>query len=538
MSNRVLVIGLDGADWRILKPYLDQGLMPNLAHMLESGVSGPLRSTIPTNSCTAWSTFMTGRNPGKHAVYNFTQRSPQDATRLVGVNSQSRRAESFFEVLGRYDRKIGAINVPVTFPPFPVNGFMLGGMIVQEGKPYTFPEALATELDEQVGGYPVNCMRWRFMLGQLEELLDEVIMMTQQRARVLEYLIDQKEWDVLVQVFVGPDRLQHALMHVLDPEHPYYNDELTRQLAPKLQTAFQVMDDILGRSREQLGEEATIMIVSDHGFRSIHKAIHIREILAKHGLLQLASKPFSVRRLARKWLPKQTRKALSQKLHTGGGSNGVQVGSVGEMGNLDWSRTRAFVTAHTSQGVYINLAGREPHGIVAQGTAYEQALEEVEAALLAERDPETGQPVIESVIRAKDHFSGPWVDQAPDLLFVPKAGYTHLKAAKTHLGACEWHVGDHDLDGIFAISGPGIRQGTHITGTTLMDIAPNILYLAGVPIPQDMDGRVLDIFTDRRLETDPPDYEQEMTSYGKSDYVYTSEEERQVEEQLRSLGYL
>jgi predicted AlkP superfamily phosphohydrolase/phosphomutase len=541
MSNKVLIIGLDGADWRLLSPYLENGVMPNLAQLIESGVSGPLRSTLPANSSVAWNTFMTGRNPGKHAVYDFTQRSPDNPALMVGVNSRSRRCETFFDVMGRYGQKVGAINIPITYPPFPVNGFMLGGMFVQEGQPYTYPENLATELDQQIGGFPVNGIRWRFMLNKMEELVDEAIAVTEQRARVLDYLIVHKEWDVLVQVFVTPDRLQHPLMHVFDPEHPCYDKLLAQQLSPKLRTIHKVMDDMLGRAWQKMGGDTTLMVISDHGFRSVHKAIYIREILSREGLLSVmqtrdrngSSPKQLVKKLLRPFLPTAARQALSKRVS----GNGA-VGSPQEMANLIWAQTQAYVTTTTSQGVFINVQGRDLRGIVSPGAEYEQLLNDIEALLLAERDPANGQPVIASVVRGREFYKGPWVEHAPDLLFEPAHGYSLAKGAKGHLQPFSWFMGDHDPDGIFVAVGPGMKQGTKIESAELMDIAPTTLYLVGTPIPDDMDGRVLNLFVDQRLELMPPAYEKTSAAPYNSDYAYTPDEERQVEEQLRSLGYM
>ncbi len=533
---KVLIIGLDGADWRILQPYLDNGLMPNLAHLVETGISGPLRSTIPTNSSVAWSSFMTGRNPGKHAIYDFMERAPGDPTRMVGVNSRSLRSETFFDVLERHGRQVGAINVPVTFPPFPVNGFMLGGMIVNEGEPYTFPESLANELDDQVGGFPVNRMQWNYMLGKLEELLDETIATTRQRARVLEYLIDHKDWDVLIQVFVSPDRLQHPLMHVFDPQHPLYDGALARHLGPKLHDVFKLLDDMLGRSQQQVGKDAVLMVISDHGFRSAHKAIYIPEILARHGLLQAQKLPAVIqsgRRLLRP-LAQIARSSFPRIF----AANRRSVGSPQDMLGLVWSQTQAYATTAHSQGIYVNLKDREPQGIVAPGHAYERLLDDIQELLLSQRDPANGQPVIDSVMRAKDLYSGPWVDLAPDLLFTPAHGYMVSPTAKTHLEPLRWRMGGHDPDGVFVAAGPGLQHGEKIDNAALIDVIPTVLYLIGVPIPEDMDGQVLNLFSDQRLTTAPPTYEQSAAVYESSDYAYTPEEEAQVEEQLRGLGYL
>ena len=531
MPGKVLIIGLDGADWRLLKPYLDDGVMPNLAGMVETGISGPLRSTIPTNSSVAWNSFMTGRNPGRHGVFDFTQRSPSDPLRMVGVNSRTRRCDTFYDTLGRHGKRAGSINVPITYPAFPINGFMLGGMIVQEGRPFTYPESLAAELAEKVGGFPVNKIRWRYMLGRMDALLDEALVVTQQRARVLEYLIDRGDWDVLVQVFVSPDRLQHPLMHLLDPEHLRHDRALAHRLAPKIQAVFKAMDDVIGRSRRQLGDEDTLMIISDHGFRSVHKAIYVRDILARHGLLR-AARPrgqnrLTVRQVARKvlrpLLPSSTYKAIARAVPSNGNGK-MPVGSPQEMANLIWQQTQAYATTVTSQAVYANLAGREPFGVVSQGVEYERLLNRVEEILLAERDPQDGSQVIEAVIRVKDFYSGEWVPQAPDLLFVPAKGYAAAKGAPAHLQPYEWFMGDHAMDGILAAAGAGVKRGARIQNASLMDIAPTALYLTGTPIPSDMDGRVLDLFADHRLIMTPPQFETAQVSYQSSAYDYTPEE--------------
>ncbi len=536
MPDKVLIIGLDGADWRVLQPFLDEGLMPNLAHLVETGISGNLRSTVPTNSNVAWSTFLTGRNPGKHGIFDFVQRSAQNPLLMVSANSRSRRCETFLDTLGKYGQQIGAISIPSTLPPFPVNGFLLGGMTVRKGTPYTFPSDLAQELDEKVGGFPINCLRWTLMSDSLEELLDEAIAVVKQRARVLDYLVDHKDWNVLIQVFYCTDRLQHPLMHILDPMHPRHDRHLARKLGSKLRTVVRSLDEMLRRTLEQVGDDVVLMVLSDHGFRSVHKAIFVRELLAREGLLQIQSaiEPTRMARRLLRPLPAIAKRALRKMVP----ANRLSVGSSHEMVDLAWSQTQAYTTTLSSQGICVNLAGREPYGIVRTGDAYERLVCDIEELLLGERDPVNGQSVITSVLRADQLYDGPWVGCAPDLLFTPAPGYDSARGAKSHLSPFQWRTGGHDLDGIFVASGPGIKQGAKIDGAALTDIAPTVLYLTGVPIPETMDGQVLELFSDQRLKTAPPTFEQETTFDDGPDHVYKPEEERTVQEHLRDLGYL
>jgi predicted AlkP superfamily phosphohydrolase/phosphomutase len=534
MPERALLIGLDGADWRVLRPLIAAGAMPNLAELINRGVSGNLRSTLPTNSAVAWPSFLTGRNAGKHGVFDFTLRVPGDRTLMAAADSRSIRSETFVSALGRNGRRVGAINIPVSYPPFPVNGFMLGGMFVQEGRPYTYPEGLARELDEQVGGFLPNRIRWRYMLGRFDELLDEAIVVTRQRTRVLDYLTTNKDWDVLVQVFVSPDRIQHPLMHVLDPEHPCHDPSLAGRLAPRLREYWRTIDDLLGRAQRLIGPEDNLIVLSDHGLHSVHKAVYVHEILERAGLARVArAAPVQVaRQRIRPLVPHSVRKRLS-----GNGRN-RPVGSPQGMAGLQWAETRAFVTTGTSQGVYVNVRGREPHGIVAEGDAYDRVVEEIRELLLAERDPASGRPVISEVVRGRDVYRGPYAASGPDVLYEPAPGYAAAKGAKRHLGSYDWFMGDHDREGILVAAGPGIRRGDQLEGASLIDIAPTVLYLSGVPIPEDMDGTVLNVFADDRLESRPPSYEGSWAPVDQPESVYTEEEERGLEEQLRSLGYL
>jgi len=439
--------------------------------------------------------------------------------------------------LSRHNRRVGAINIPFTFPPFPVNGFLLsgwGGMV--KGATFTYPEDFAIELDEQVNGFPLHCMEWSSMLGQLDALVDEAIAVTRQHAKTLQYVMGNKPWDVLVQVFEGLDRLQHPLMHVLDSKHPRHDPSLAQQIGPKLRAYFAIVDEILGAADHNLPGDAILMIVSDHGFRSTHKLLDLKDILNQLGFLKMhkhltveqsiRARLHKLIRPVRHWLPRRRRDPRN-------------LGDLALMGDLDWLTTRTYITSRASHGVWINLAGREPHGIVAPGAEYEALLSEVQTKLLALRDPINGLPVINQVMRTSELYHGPMLGHGPDLLVVPGAGLGACSGERgPNLAPLRNWMGSHDLDGTFVASGRDIQRGETISGASIMDIAPTILYLADVPIPTNVDGQVLNLFSDDRLTEHPPIYDQVHTVQQEGDYAYTSEEERLVEEQLRSLGYL
>jgi predicted AlkP superfamily phosphohydrolase/phosphomutase len=537
MPPRVLIIGLDGADWRVLRPFLEEGTMPNLARLIDNGTSGPLRSTIPPQSPVAWTSFLTGKNPARHSVFDFRERSPYNPTRLLGVNSRSIRSETFLQVLSRHERYVGAINIPFTFPPFKVNGVLLsgwGGMV--KGAAYTYPEDFAAELNEKVNGFPLHTMEWGAMVGKLDVLIDQVIAVTRQHARTLQYVMRNKPWHVLVQVFEGLDRLQHPLMHILDTAHPRYDPSLAQRLGPKLRTYFRTVDGILGAAEQHAPSDTVLLVVSDHGFRSAHKLLNLKDVLAQLGLANTKTN-LTVTQSVRTNL-RHTLKPVTQRLPRRR-RNPRNIGARGLMGDLDWSATKAYTTSFTSHGIWINLVGREPSGVVTPGDEYESLLSEIQDALLALRDPVDGSAVLEQVIRASDVYHGPMLDHAPDLLVVPAAGFGACSGeAGPHLAPLRKWMGSHDLDGILLAKGPGIRRGEKISHASIMDIAPTILYLADVPIPVDVDGQVLSLFADDRLLERPPTYQQGRFFHSGQEAIISAAEQAQLDAHLRRLGYL
>ncbi len=530
MPERVMVVGLDGADWRVLRPLMEAGVMPNLQRLVEQGASGPLESSVPTQSNTAWVTFMTGVNPGKHGVYSFMERAPGDPTRLVGVNSRSIRRETLFHVLSRQGYRVGAVNVPVTYPPFPVNGFLLSGMFVPSEGTYTYPRELKGELDGAVGGFPVNRIRWRYMPGQYEALLAEAVEVNAQRARALAYLVDHKPWDVFVQVFVSPDRVQHAAMHLIDPSHPRYREDEAARFRAAIHRFYRSLDDVVGLAVERAERHGlTLIVLSDHGFQPCDRQLRVEDLLVERGFLRYDRQQQVARRVRR-----ALRRLRGGPAHRRAPAAGRPIG-VG----VDWSRTRAYVALSTEQGISINLAGREPRGIVGPDGDYERTAEELRAALRGWRDPATGQPLVQDVWLRDELYHGPLASAAPDVVYAAAPGLSVGNEQKRNLAPLAWRTGEHDRYGILVAYGPAVRAGTTVEGARLMDLAPTILYLAGAALPADLDGRVLEgLLRPEVVGSRPVEVESAPVAFEPEAQSYSDEEEAAVLDQLRGLGYV
>ena len=219
-ADRLLIIGWDGADWDILDPLIQGGYLPNVAEMVGSGARGVLMSSVPYNSWVAWTSFLTGMNPGGHGVFDFVERRPDQRGRRVPVTSRSIGAATFLEILSTAGVEIRAANIPSTFPPFPVLGRMIGGVAIPRGARFVYPAQWAAEL-ERTAPFPVNGMEWTRFRGRPGALVSEARSYVQRRTASFEALL-MGDWALAVCVYVAPDRMQHPFGDRLLPAHPDY----------------------------------------------------------------------------------------------------------------------------------------------------------------------------------------------------------------------------------------------------------------------------------------------------------------------------
>ncbi|MCD6291348.1 MAG: alkaline phosphatase family protein [Anaerolineae bacterium] len=497
-SKRVWVIGLDGAPWSLLRPWAEAGLLPTLVRLMKDGAWGDLESTIQPLTACAWSTFITGTNPGQHGLFDFTRRVP-GTYQVEVVNGGMRRGASLWRVLSDAGRRVGVINVPMTYPPEPVNGYLVAGLDTPGlHSPYTYPPSLAAEIaDEHLITVSTAGVTHAEYLARTLDAVDR-------RFRVLRRLLDREPVDFMMKVIMETDAIQHCSWHLLSqPDAPGHDAILQ---------VYQCVDQRLGELLNDMPDGTTLVMMSDHGAGPIDKVVYLDRWLASEGWLQFKApgastwKATATQRavgLAQRYLPQRVKAALRGRM----GAR-AQVEAVLRFGAVDWRHTRAF--AWGNQGnIILNLAGREPEGIVQPGAEAERLTDEIIERLYALRDPESGEPVVERVYRREEIYNGPMVPLAPDLLirwkedrYVAKTLYhsqhdgpifgKELKfgrAGSTHVLD---QTGTHTLYGICLLYGAGVRSGAHIQGARLMDLAPTILHLMDVPIPEQMEGRVLD----------------------------------------------
>ena len=535
--SRLLIIGLDGATYRVLDPLLEEGALPHLKSIMERGTRGLLRSTIPTNSAAAWVSFMTGKNPGKHGVFEFQVRAKAGGPKMI-ASSRSIHGETMFQILSRQGRRVVALNVPMTYPPQTVNGALVSGIpIPGSSRSWAYPESLVDELDRAVDGYVIG-VPWRDVLGNVNPFLEELTTMTRKRARAARYLMERYDPDVAAVVFVGPDRLQHCLWQLLDPNHARYQEREAREHRGAIQNYFFELDQAVGEVLAGVGEETTVLVLSDHGFQAAEKQLSLNEWLAEEDLLRF--------RRAGLWSIieplRQMENPLVWRLRNWWHSNATgRLRTLTPKPGIDWARTTAYAPWGFQQGVSVNLAGREVQGTVELGADYEELRNRLQAKLMALRDPESGRPVVREVRFREECYRGPFLDMAADVVIVPEEGFSVSPPPRRHalFQSTGWACGCHERDGILLAAGKGIRQGRFAPGAAIQDIAPTVLHLLGLPIPDDMDGRVLDELYTPEAGFGAPEYEATSGSDGaEMQDIYTDEESRDLEDKLRGLGYL
>ena len=520
-----MIIGWDGVDWKVLQPMLDRGELPNLAALIERGAYGDCLSTVPSHSWCAWPTFMTGLNPAGHAVFDILEHKPGVSKRLP-ITSRSIQARTILHDMSDAGKTTIAANIPLTFPTWDIKGKMVAGGVLPAARSYTHPAELQQELDQNAP-FPVNGMSWTTYRNRPEAFLDECADITAKRQKSFEYLLDTTEWDFAVLVYVSTDRIQHCLMEYVAPEHPKYESLKDSHVAAKVRGIYQQLDAGLKPLLDRTTGEDLVVFMSDHGHQPCTRTCTMDRILEHLGFLEFGrgSVAFNLIR----WGPgRRIGRRLYDifKLH---GKVKIPASPV------DWDKTRAYTSVvSTGEGVSVNLKGREPQGTV-DPSDYEKVRDELYDALDGFRDSATGTNPIGKIYRKEEVMRGEHFDTAPDLLLVPAPFYS-LTHAKGMVEDADWLSGDHRLEGVVVATGPEVTPGPLKETAYLQDLGPTSLAALGVPSGVARDGAVLETLVGEGVKLEvaaSASAQQQGDETG-----LTSDEEGEIEDQLRGLGYV
>jgi predicted AlkP superfamily phosphohydrolase/phosphomutase len=562
----VFVLGLDGATWDVLEPLIQDGLLPNLARLREQGIWGSLRSVFPPLSPVAWSGMMTGKNSGKHGIFEFVEHRHHPLQGRVN-SSQSIQARLLWEIAKQHGKTTVVGGVPMSYPARPANefpGFFLGDFLSPANSPdFASDPSLFAELEQVVGQYRPWCTAIHDG-GNEEAVLADLHAFLDQHLRAVRFLMNRCDWDLFVFDVMATDRLQHELWHVWDLTHPAARGRERRleALRPALIDFWQRLDRGVGEIEADLPPGTAFLIISDHGFGPIEHYVNFNVWLLEQGYIALEDsfyvkqKHWFYRRgVTPEWIyGVMSRLGLGN--HRVSRFRGKQASVLDRLAesiflsrrHIDWSKTRAYAQGNFGQ-IFLNLKGRQPNGCVSVEDA-RPLLNDLKAALKAIPHPETGQCLAEHVYERDELYHGPHAELAPDLTVVLtdwryRTIGLHDFTTNRMIVRAFGPTGDHRLDGILLACGPAFRTGADLHDAALLDIAPTALHLLGIPVPNDMDGRVLTEMLDPapRLTSGVPVLTPAFATASATPSppltsAYTAEVDAVIRQRLADLGYL
>jgi predicted AlkP superfamily phosphohydrolase/phosphomutase len=500
MTPKVFLLGLDGATWRLLDILMERGVMPNLKGLVENGARGVLNSTIPYVTPVAWSSLLTGTRPSKHCIFGYNVMENREGMVIGLLANRTRvKAPTVMDMYAQLGRRMISLNMPMTYPPREEDGIIATGMMTPSSESrFFFPLDLLDELKSQGIQYRIDIRLEGGDRANLEERLaayladdaarffQDLESVTRAREQAVLYLLAAKEWDLFQVNFISMDRIQHYLWkEVMREDESAVKEKAYRHYA--------YVDSIIGRIFEAVRDKATLIMCSDHGFGdyvgNFYPAVwlkslgYYREVDSRRTPGLLVKSVLKRLGLSKKLLGvlEKSEKSIAKKL--------IYIGT----SQVDWKQTRAY--AYTTNGIRMNVRGRDQFGIVEPGPELESLKREISDGLMDVRDG-AGRKVMKKVYFIEDLYGVSDLEEAPDILFVfdddhfHTAYYTITDAPHFIDKGFAWRQGDHRRDGILLLAGEGIIPGGRINAD-IEDVMPTVFFLQDLPQAAEFDGRIL-----------------------------------------------
>ncbi len=447
---RVVIIGLDGATWDLLDPWMEAGDLPNLKAFRDGAVYGEMNSVIPYLSPPAWTSAVTGVNPGRHGIYDFQRRLPGQHA-IVNETSKSRRSPAVWNLLRGSGKKVAMVNIPMTHPPDQVDGVMVAGFPHLQGTGYAWPPELETRLNEM--GYILDEMQMRIPEGEEQRVLEEHRVVRERRWEAARQIYQEGDYNMFWVVFTGTDRIQHMFWKFDDPDSPLYDPEVAARFGGTIRKFWMEQDRILGEFFEIIHPDSWVLILSDHGFGPIRREFR-----------------------------------LGNWLHSD------------DAGFTPREIQEIFVLheADASQ-IHIREPGRDPGGTMSPSEV--KAL----AGRLADGlrrvvDPGTGRRIAKGVYERDDIYVGPYSEKSANVTLLMNDDYFAVwgdpdtgDSAEAFGDLTKSLSGWHRMEGVFMLRGPAARSAGRLDRAyNLLDVTPTILYLLDQTLAEDFDGVVME----------------------------------------------
>jgi predicted AlkP superfamily phosphohydrolase/phosphomutase len=522
-APRCLVVGLDGASFRVISPLVRKGALPNLSRLLEEGCHARLASVIPHQTPVAWTSYATGCNPGQHGIYGWWREPGAACAGLEPVSGAQIQEARLWEVVAAAGYRVGLLNVPMSSPARPINGFHVVGIdcpfAAPEGDPLAaYPRGLLGELAQ--AGLPYRIVPELPATACLQEALAAWVSVERARVAAAKFLADR--WT--------PDFLQVNL---------FLTDYFSHRVAaedPVLEAAYGAADDLVGQLRELAGPDTLFLIISDHGSCPIDTFIMTHNVLQDLGLLHFQ------RWLADEQLPRifagddEARAGVAAELQRGGKHARARLyveleaeypGANIGFSTIDWDATSVYSTSDYGQ-LWLNRT--RGAGAVTSQAQEKQLLRDLCRAL-SELQGTDGTTLIDCVLGKTALYSGRHIAAAPDLTPIPASSSSYFcQVYQFYLTGEKRAVvpipevvdpaamgcrGDHDAHGILIAAGPSVPAGHQVSDASILDLAPTVLGQYGLPPLPEHDGVVLDdLFGRQRRAAQPATRREEPAASG------------------------
>ncbi len=497
-NNKLIVIGLDGATWDLIKPWAEQRRLPTFKKLIENGVWGELESTIPPVTIPAWISFATGKNPGKLGCYDFLlpTKSLDDVKPITIKDIPSK---TFYEILYENGKKCIIINLPGSYPPR-IRETVITSFLTQ-GDNFIFPSELVNEIQE-FKNYRLVPNRSLYVKGKIIDYVNDIREIERIRFECAKKLF-KKEWDLFFLLFSGTDWIQHVMYDKL------ISGAMGDNMVPiKL---YKEIDKYIGWFVDNAPSNVNILFMSDHGFKVYEKKFFVNGWLKREGYLKVEDRTKT--RTPRHISEKETQRAISKRIKIK-----LPVFLLNYLKLLGWmhplymklkkviplevqmdviqpkaSETVAYALTHSGSnfvGIYIHDKKRFNDGNV-ELEDYENIRAEIIYKLKKLKDPKTGEKIVKKIWRKEELYFGDELGMAPDIIFKLSDEYHMGRLLVGEVFRDNMIISNHALHGIFLAYGQDIKKGVEVEGVTIYDLAPTILHIFGIPIPKDMDGRVL-----------------------------------------------
>ena len=547
--SKVLVIGLDGATFELIEPWVEEGELPTFSRLMSEGSWGALKSTLPPLTVPAWAAMFTGKNPARLGLFGLADRKKGEYS-IGGPPLSWEDLHPIWESAERFEREASVISVPTTsVPASGFSGNFVAGTGPMIGKSVNDklaqPDSLDNwlrERDYRLHLRPSDASR-KSPEGKRQYLKD-LERLTESRFEVGGKLIEEN-WDLFI----------FSLFHTDMTQHIFWKDYMSGgEFGDAILDYYKKIDEKLRSLLERIEGPFDLVMVSDHGHTRLEKEIDLNRFLVENGWMTMESEEEHkvTRRGIAEWLTKLGLKRAYKKVKELPGVNKLDEKlrdsvPLDEHSSEDvsWKDTVAY--SYSLAGVYLNLSGREPEGVVGENE-YEGLREEIMEALAELKDPETGDLVVENVYKKEKVYAGPHLEDAPDILIDYKDPYqdSHSEPAPQHESVfnepSSFFTSTHTNDGIFIAHGPDIKNSGKLSlekQISLMDITPTVLQLLGNPIPENVDGKARkEVFKkDSGANQREPEYYEPPDSNG-GEQELSQEENEEVKQRLEDLGYL